>query len=96
MSIPETNLLHGGGASSARAASLHFPLKRSSRAVWRENWQDKTFGQERISDEHIRLAIRYLDPEVSRKPPDATPFVALFAVILTLFAIWLSFHLRGL
>jgi len=75
---------------------MHFPLKRSSRAVWRENWQDKTSDQQWISDEEIRLAIRYLDPEVSRKTADATPFIALFAVILTLFAIWFSFHLRGL
>jgi hypothetical protein len=96
MSILETNLPQGCGASPARAASLHFPLERSSRAVWRENWQDKTSDQEWISDEEIRLAIRYLDPEVSRKAQDVTPFIALFVVILTLCAIWFSFHLRGL
>ena len=75
---------------------MHFPLKRSSHAVRKENWQDKTSEQERLSDEEIRLAIRYLDPEVSRKTAEATPFIALFVVVLTLFAIWFSFHVRGL
>jgi len=79
----------------ARANSLNFELWRSSHTVWTDNWQYKASGQESISDEEIRLAIRYLDPEARPKPPDLTAFIALFAVCIILCAIWYSFHLRG-
>jgi hypothetical protein len=53
---------------------------------------------ESISDEEIRLAIRYLDPEPQRRAngSDASAFIAVFMIVCFLCAILISLRLRGL
>ena len=95
------------GSSTSRQfdlkeAQLLFPEADEHSATYPENTVSKAGPQkgiqdaESISDEEVWLIIRYLDPDVRRNIGDATPFVALVVVILTICVVWYSLHLRGL
>lgn len=99
-----------GDGNSGSSTSRQFDLKEAQ-LLFPEadehspNYPDNTVSKagprkgiqvaESISDEEVWLIIRYLDPDV-RRNIGATPFVALFVVILTICVVWYLLHLRGL
>ena len=62
----------------------------------KEYGETRVSKTESVSDEDVRLAIRYLDPEMEQNTSEALACIAIFTIVLFLCAILVSLHFRGL
>jgi hypothetical protein len=58
--------------------------------------RQRTKADETISDHEIRLAIRYLDPNIKREASDIAVVITLLALFLIVGIVRALVHLRGL
>ena len=62
----------------------------------KEYGEAKVSKTEFVSDEDVRLAIRYLDPEMEQNESEALACIAMFTIVLFFCAILVSLHFLGL
>lgn len=87
---------HSGSIAVAIPHCRLIPNERWEVQYSGESCTEKTIDEQTVSDQEIRLAIRYLDPDMNPKAGEAVAFVILVATLSITFALCVLLRLRGL